>query len=374
MATQLAWRNLTQERIRFAVTLVGIVFSVVLMSVQSGLLYGFATTASSLIDRAGADIWISAPGVGDVDQTVAIGEGNRFEALEVPGVVAAEKYIVKFADWRRPDGGAPSVLVVGFDLATGIGGPWNLVAGRMEDLRQPDAVVIDELYREKLGVTHLGQMVEINERRARVVGFTHGIRTFTQSPYVFTSFSNAQAFTHLAKDQTSYVLLKLAPGASVASVKTALQSKLHDVEVLAASAFSGRTQNFWLFTTGAGVAVLTGAVLGLVIGVIITAQTLYATTIDRLPEFATLRAMGAPASYLHRIILTQAVIAALIGYGIGISVAEAVVFLGHNGSAALLLPLFLALAIAVVTIAMCCAAALLSVRKVNGLQPSSVFR
>jgi putative ABC transport system permease protein len=374
MTTRLAWRNLTLDRGRFAVTLVGIVFAVVLMAIQSGLLYGFATTASSLIDRAGADIWIGSTGVLDVDQTVAIGQNNRFEALAVPGVVAADKYIVKFADWRRPDGGAPSVLVVGFDLTSGVGGPWNLVAGRIEDLRQPDAVIIDELYREKLGVTRLGQTVEINGRRARIVGFTSGIRTFTQSPYVFTSFKNAQTFTQLDENQTSYVLLKLAEGVDIAAIKAELQATLHDVDIMPAVAFSGQTQKFWLFTTGAGTAVLLGAVLGLIIGIVITGQTLYAATMDRLPEYATLRAMGAPPAYLYRVIMIQAVIAGLIGYGIGIVLAEGIVFMARNGSAAMLLPYPLALFLAVVTIGMCGGGAMLSIRKLGSLRPTSAFR
>ncbi|HLG88376.1 MAG TPA: ABC transporter permease [Alphaproteobacteria bacterium] len=374
MIPRLAWRNLTRDRVRLTVTLVGIVFAVVLMGVQLGLLYGFATTASSLIAHADADLWVSAPQVQDVDQTVPIEKSNRYKVLGIAGVAAAENYLVHFADWRRPDGGATSVLVVGFDLETGIGGPWNLVAGRIEDLRQSDAVIIDELYRDKLGITTLGQSVEINGHRARVVGFTRGIRTFTQSPYVFTKFSNAQTYAGLDADQTSYVLVSLARRADRDAVAARLQAALPDLDVIKAHDFARRTQFFWLFTTGAGVAVLTGAGLGLIIGIVITGQTLYATTMDRLSEFATLRAIGAPASYLHRVILTQAIIAAGIGYGIGITVAEALVFLGHNGSAALLLPHWMALALGLVTVMMCSSAALLSVRKINGLQPTSVFR
>ena len=238
MTAILAWRNLTQDRARFAVTLIGIVFAVVLMVVQLGLLYGFATTASSLIDRAGADIWIAAQGVRNVDQTVPIGEANRFKALAVLGVASADKYVVGYGDWRRADGGSESVIVVGFDLDTEAGAPWNVTAGRIQDLREPDAVMIDELYRDTLGVTHLGQTVEISGRRARVVGFTRGIRTFTQSPYVFTSHDNARAFSGLKSTQTSYVLVKLADGADPAAVKTRLEADLSDVDVMQASEFS----------------------------------------------------------------------------------------------------------------------------------------
>ena len=195
----LAWRNLVHDRARFTVTLAGILFSVVLMAVQSGLLLGFARTASGLVDHTQADFWIASRGTRYVDK-VAIGtEQRRFRALEVPGVASAENYIVSFVDWQRPDGGTELILIVGFDPKHGAGGPWNLTAGSVRDLEQPDSVIIDTLYRKKLGVERLGQAVEIKGHRARVVGFTSGIRTFTQSPYVFTSFHNALAYSGLAE-------------------------------------------------------------------------------------------------------------------------------------------------------------------------------
>ena len=374
LATVLAWRNLTRERVRFAVTLVGVVFAVVLMAIQTGLLYGFATTASSLIDRAGADIWIAAHGVRNVDQTVAIDQSYRFRAMDVDGVASAEKYVVGYGDWRRPDGGSESVIMVGFDLATGTGGPWQVVAGSIGDLREPDAVMIDELYRDTLGITELGQTVEIGGRRARVVGFTRGIRTFTQSPYVFTSFKNAQSFSGLLERQTSYVLVKLDPAADKSAVTHRLQARLPEADVMSAADFSARTQGFWLLTTGAGVAVLTAAFLGLLVGLVITGQTLYAETIDRLPQYATLRAMGASTRYLCGIVARQALISGALGYAIGITVAASLVFLGRNGSAALLLPPGLAILLGLVTLLMCFGGAVLSIRKIMKLDPVSAFR
>jgi putative ABC transport system permease protein len=374
MATVLAWRNLTRERVRFAVTVTGVVFAVVLMAVQTGLLYGFATTASSLVDRAGADIWIAAHGVRNVDQTVAIDQSYRFRAMAIEGVASAEKYIVGYADWRRPDGGSESVIMVGFDLTTGTGGPWQVVAGRVDDLREADAVMIDELYRDTLGVTRLGQSVEIGGRRARVVGFTRGIRTFTQSPYVFTSFKNAQSFSGLSERQTSYVLVKVDPAFDKGAVEAELRAKLSDADVMRTADFAGRTQSFWLLTTGAGVAVLTAAFLGLLVGLVITGQTLYAETIDRLPQYAMLRAMGASSRYLCGIIARQAVMAGTLGYLAGITLAAGLVFLGRNGSAALLLPPGLAALLAIVTLLMCSGGAILSFRKVMSLEPTSAFR
>ena len=156
---------------------------------------------------------------------------------------------------------------------------------------------MDELYKQKLGVTRIGELFEIRGHRARVVGFTRGIRSFTTSPYVFSTFKHAQDFTSVRQSQTMYMLVKLAPGADLEQVRRAILANVKDVDVHSTSEFSRMTRFYWMFTTGAGVAVLIAAVLGLIVGFVVVAQTIYATTMDHIREYGTLKAMGAPNSY-----------------------------------------------------------------------------
>src|SRR5262245_29063702 len=153
----LAWRNLVHDKVRLAVTVSGIVFAVVLIVVQLGLFLGFTTATSSLIDQSGADLWIAAPRVPYIEQGVAFTERKLSTVLATPGVAAAGKYIVRFSQWKRPDGRQESVQIVGVELSSGLGTPWNLVSGTLDDLRKPDAVFVDEIYVEKLGVDRLDQ-------------------------------------------------------------------------------------------------------------------------------------------------------------------------------------------------------------------------
>ena len=370
----LAWRNLAHDRARFFVTLVGIVFSVVLMGAQCGLLVGFAQTASTLIDHTRADLWITAVGTTNVDIAAGLPKRWVYQARGVPGVAQATPYTLQFAFWRKPTGGNESVIMVGVDLASGHGRPWNLVAGSVEDLQSDGAVILDRLYMEKLGVQALGQTVEINNRRARVVGFTSGIRTFTQSPYVFTTEANAHHFTFLSKDDTTYVLVQLAPGVVLDDVKQALQQRVGErARVWTRAEFARQTQRYWLVTTGAGAALLLAATLGLVVGVVIVGQTLYATTVDRLPEYATLRAMGAPNRYLYTVILKQAAISAALGYAFGLVAVLALAGFMRDGNIALSLPPMLMLLLAVLTALMCALGAIVSIRRVLRIDPTSVF-
>jgi putative ABC transport system permease protein len=370
----LAQRNLVHDKVRLTVTLTGIVFAVVLIVVEFGLFVGFTVTTSSIIDNSKVDLWIVSKGTPYIEQGAPFSERKLYQVLATPGVAAAEKYIVRFTQWKTHEGAEESTQVVGFDPYSRIGGPWNLVEGRVEDLKTPDAVILDELYKKKLGVTKLGETFELNGRRAHVVGFTRGIRAFTTTPYVFTSFKNAQAFTNLAEDQTLFILVKAVPGSNVAALQSALQSRVRDVDVLTTAKFSSMTRIYWMFTTGAGVAVLIAALLGLVVGVVVVAQTIYATTMDHIREYGTLKAMGAPNSYIYRVIITQAGIAAVVGYFLAMFVSVFIVRASESGGAAILLPWQMAVGIFFLTLLMCVSAAVVSINKVTSLDPAMVFR
>ncbi len=246
--------------------------------------------------------------------------------------------------------------------------------GTEQDLKRPDAIIMDEIYKQKLGVSHVGELFEIDGHRARMVGFTHGIRSFTTSPYVFTTFKNAENFTNVPDDQTIFILVKVAPGANIAQVRQGILANVKDVEVFTSHEFSRMTQFYWMFTTGAGVAVLLAAVLGLVVGFVVVAQTIYATTVDHLKEFGTLKAMGAPNSYVYKVIITQAAISAVMGYVLGMMVSAFVVRASQSGGAAILMPWPMAVGMFFLTLLMCVSAALVSINKVTRLDPAMVFK
>ncbi|HEY3620090.1 MAG TPA: ABC transporter permease [Candidatus Sulfotelmatobacter sp.] len=370
----LAQRNLFHDKVRLTVTLTGIVFSVVLIVVQLGLFIGFTTATSNLIDHSRADLWITSKNVPYIEQGVAFSERKLYQVRAVSGVADAQKMIAQFTQWKRHDGGQESVQVVGFNVDDQLERPWNLVVGRVEDLKSPDAVILDELYKQKLGVTRVGEVFEIGGHRARVVGFTNGIRSFTTSPYVFTSFKNAQTFTGLREDQTLFILVKRAPGANVEQVRRALVDRVADVDVLTSAQFSRMTTFYWMFTTGAGVAVLIAAALGLIVGFVVVAQTIYATTMDHIREYGTLKAMGAPNSYVYKVIMKQAAISAVIGYVLGMFVSVFVVHGSQKGGAAILLPTPMAVGMFFLTLLMCVGAALVSINKVTRLDPAMVFK
>jgi len=372
--TMLAVKNLLHDKVRLVVTLTGVIFALVLIAVQFGLFLGFLETSSNIVERSGVDLWVTAPGLPHVNGGSAQPERRRYKVLEVPGVAKAEPYTLGFGNWKLPSGAKESVQVVGYDLESGMGGPAELVAGSGNALLADDSVIVDEHYRNKLGVTALGQTAEINNVRARVVGYTRGMLSFTTAPYVFTSFKHSQRYMNLDRDQTIFVVVKLAAGADAQSVKRALKAALPDSEIFTNSEMAWKTKSYWVFSTGAGITTLMGAALGLLVGIVVVAQTIYAATMDHLREFGTLKAIGATNRYLYRVIVEQAVLSAALGYGVAIVVAMAVVNAARNGDALILLPPRVAAGLFGLAVLMCIAASVISIRKATRIDPAIVFR
>jgi len=374
MTFLIAIRNLLHDKVRLVVTLTGVVFAVVLIAVQAGLFVGFTSATSTVIDNTDADIWIAARGMRNFDVTQPLPQAVYYRAMSVPGVEDVRRLVVQFANWKKPDGGTESVEVVGYDLPGGLGKPWNIVEGSAAGLNLTDTVIIDEAYKEKLGVERLGDTIEVNGHRLRVVAFTRGIRSFTTSPYIFTALPIAQTINNLREGKFTYALVKVSPGASVKEVQRALKARVDGVDVFTQTEFSHKTQEYWMFTTGAGLALLIAAALGLVVGVVVVAQTLYATTMDHLAEFGTLRAMGASNRYIYRIIIIQALVSAVAGYTLGILLSYVIVQFSEKGGASILLPPWLAASLFVITVCMCVGAALISINKVTRIDPVMVFK
>jgi putative ABC transport system permease protein len=374
MITVLAFRNLVHDKVRLTVTLVGVIFAVVLLSIQLGLFIGFTTTISGVITNSGADIWVATQGIKNFDIALPMHQSKLHQVMATPGVDRTGKLIIQFANWKKPNGDLESVEIVGYETGSGLGGPWNVVAGNLAWLDIADTIVVDELYARKLGVWELGDEAEISDRRARVAAFTHGIRSFTTSPYVFSSFGNALKYTTIASDQMVYILATGHEGVSPEKLKRRVLARMNDVDVFTTEEFARMTVDYWMMSTGAGMALLIAAFLGLVVGMAVVAQTLYATTMDHLPEFATLKAVGAPDSYLYKIIVTQAFISALAGYLLGMSVSLAVARLSRGWEALIRLPIPVAGAMFVLTLAMCLAASWISISKVVKTDPVIVFK
>ncbi len=370
----IARKNLFHDRIRFIVALAGVTFAVVLITLQVGVFLKFLTNASVLIDHTDADIWITAHNLQNFDFGRPFSEKKVYEAREVPGVEWAETYLLAWGNWKTPMGSQETVQLVGFNPETMLGAPWNVVAGNPQDVKYFNSIFYDEGEENRLGDIPLGGETEINNRRVRVIGKTRGIKSFVQSAIVFTSYKNAVNLSYITRGNTVYILVKVAPGFSADEVKQRLEETVKDVDVYTADEFRNKTRRYWMINTGAGVALMVTAVMGLVIGTIIVGNTIYASTTEHLKEFGTLKAIGASNWHLYKIIIEQALLNSTFGYGGGMVVTALAIQLMKKGKLEVLLPWPVLAVVYIVTVLMCLGSSVLSIYKVTKIDPALVFK
>lgn len=370
---RLASRNLFHDRLRFAATIVGIVFSIVLVTVQMGLFVGFGRMVTTMIDHSPADLWIMPVGTKCFEDPSLLDDRQRFRALAVDGVEEVAPLVIGFSQWRLPGGSTTPVFIVGSELR-GLGlRPWNLVAGRIDDLSIPDAVAVDQSYFDRLGIDGTGANAEIRGQKVQVQAVTRGIRSFTTTPFAFTALDRARAYTGVAPNKASYLLVRVASGSDVDEVRRRLQANLSDLEVLTRTEFRNRSRSFWLFGTGAGAALFAGALLGVIVGTVIVAQTLYASTKDHLDEFATLRAIGSSGGYIYMVIIWQALLSAIVGFGGAAAISAVVVGMTAASALPVVVTPGLSAALLLLTVVMCVTSAIAAIVQVMRIDPALVF-
>jgi putative ABC transport system permease protein len=216
-------------------------------------------------------------------------------------------------------------------------------------------------------------IAKIANQKVRVVAVTNMIRSFTTAPYVFTTLQRARAFIGAPADADTYELVQVSSKADVKSIQALLSDKLGSAEVITPAQFRTLSLSQWLYGTGAGAALILGTILGIIVGAVIVAQTLYSSTKDHINEFATLRAIGSSALYIHEVILCQAVLSAVIGYCIAATVGLIIAWITATAAVPVAMTPMLMLGLFVLTIAMCVFSAISAIIKVTRIDPAIVF-
>lgn len=370
----IALRMLLNRKSRFFITILGLATLFFLSAAQLGLLVGWCNTNSAIIQHAHVDVWVMAEQTPAFDYGTAIPRERIYQVRSVEGVAWAEGMFMAWNVWQRKDGRRVNVELIGLD-ASSLGGPWSMLDGSVENVHRPDSVLVDELYLPLLGVERMGDEAEMFGQRAVVRGITQDIRTFTASPFVFTSIHSAIRYDkRYSDDEITYVLVRCAPGYDPVNVAESIRNVVPHVEVLTSESFVIRTVKYWMLETGVGITVVLTAILGIVVSVVVTSQTLYTITQEHLGNYATLIALGFGRGQM----LAYIVIQSLVLGGLGILFGSIVFFAASRVSARTPIPLettpsvfagliFLSLSFAA-------ASSYLSLRAVFTVDPVSVFK
>ena len=410
----IARKNLLEDLPRFLVAQAGIMFAVSLVTIQTGIFKGFTRSTVLLIEESEADIWVTSEKMVNFELTDPLLLSQLTQSREVDGVERAEALLLGSARWNLESGESSPVKVVGFDPAGSLFQPGKVERGSVEALAKPYNVMVDESRLSSLEVKNIGARGVVDSLPAQLAAITKESQSIVTSSFLFTSLENANAYINAGMevelnckvqtqedlqctrvyqkadadnqskapaleplDQTdlvTYILVKAKAGQNIKTLQQSLEEALPGTRAYTREAMSEKTQDYWKGRTGVGLILGLGATVGVIVGMVVVTQILYASVTDHIKEFGTLKAMGAPDRLLYGVVMEQALWMAILGYlpgmllcfGVQAGVAsQGIIILITPGAAAGVFGL---------VVMMCIGSGFLAIRKVTRVDPAIVFK
>jgi putative ABC transport system permease protein len=364
---------LWHERNRYLPGIGAVAFSALLMVMQVGLLLGIFSEVSVPIEQSRADLWVGYPRVRTVDVTLPIPE--RWEALlaSQPEIEQVESYVRGIAHVGKRSRGVELVTVIGTRLGPAALGPIPALTPELRaSLGEPNTIVVDESELFELGLHQVGDYLDINEHRVRLVGTVRWLKGIAGA-YVFCSLGTARHLLGFPSDQASYLLARCRNPAEAPGVAQRLR-RPGQLSAFTRDEFSLRTRLNWLTKSRAGIGMLFAALLGLLVGTGVTSQTLYAATAASLREFAVLEALGIPNWRRQSLVMTQAFWVGLAGIFLaGPAVLGCSRIIQASGGR-VVLPVWVLISGALLTLIMALLSGLLALRSLRLAEPAVLLR
>jgi len=373
----LARKTLIYEWRRFLPSALAVAFSGLLLLVQAALVYGIFNTAAVYIKKSGGDLWIGYPGTQSIELGRPIPHEAEIRALMDPDVARVEPFNWIDGDWRGPaDKGGVSVFVSGIDTRPdGMMFADVLSPELRAKLDEPDSVVVDRSDLSKLGLNIGGQAV-INGHRVRIVGVGNGLRALG-GVNIVTSLPTSRRLDNGSNGgEVAYYLVKLRDPQLAENVRARLQSGggVRRFEVWTRRAFAHRAVTYWMFETGAGLGVVFLAIVVLMVGAVITSQTLMGAVAGSIREYATLHALGVGFSALRRVVLKQAAWVGAFGLLVGSAATLLVVLVARRRDVPVQLDLTTVAVCGALVMGIALVSGLMAVRALRHADPALLLR
>ena len=375
MAVDLATKSLLHDKLRFFITVSGVAFAVTLVFVQVGLFLGLMDNASLTIDQIDANLWVTSHNTANVDFAHTFPETYIKRVRSIEGVARADNLIVWFMNASLPTGAVEGTEVYALENFERWNFPQNVVEGDVADLRRGPYMMLDDSAKKRWGAFAVGEYREVLGRRLKIIGRTVDAKSFTTTPLTFMDYRLAQSLNEgELRGNTTYILVKLAPGADAEAVRAEIQKRLPYNDVFTRDEWAKRSRSYWIDSTGLGLNMYITVFLGCLVGIVVVAQTLYTSTMEHIREFGTVKAIGGGNGEIYRILGKQATIAAVAGFALGALQAFALRPVMAKIDLKLIIPMELYIAVLLGAVALCLAAAMISFRKVASIDPALVFR
>jgi putative ABC transport system permease protein len=366
----IALKMMFHERLKLAGTLFGVVFAVVLGNFQSGTFLALLGKNRMFVDNAQVDIWITPPGTRQFQGGKPLTDSQLTRARATEGVAWVEPLVLQTAQVQLPNGGSEPISLVG---ARAPRYAWNLVQGSTAALDQPNAMIFEDAEREKFGGLNLGSMREVSGHKVQVVGFTWGLLPFAPA-YAFAEQGLAREVLKVPADQHTFLMVGVEPGADPLEVRDRLAQLLPDTRVMTRTEYLHEILVYIITGTQIGLSFGISTFMGLLVGLITVALSMFSSVIDNMRQFGTLKAIGSTMTDLARLLFVQAVLYGVIGTLIGLGMVSAMVGGMRNPQLTPILPMEAFALSVVVMVGVCILASVLALLRLRKLEPAMVFR
>jgi putative ABC transport system permease protein len=365
----LARRNPGRNRVRLLASVGGVALALTLTLALDAIYAGVANQLTTYVDRTGADVWVSQAGVRNLHMVASWLPASVTDAVRaVPGVADVTPILYSTDTIAARDERAVA-YVIGLPADAAMGGPWSVAEGTGTVGR--GEIIVDQGFARKAGVS-IGDPVTVLGRQARIVGLSEGTASLVNS-VAFVSFDDFQAMRG-GTPAVSYVLVRVAPGASPARVATAIEGAVPAVTAQSTADFSQQERRLVMDMSADVISIMN--IIGFVVGLAVVALTVYVATLARRREYGVLKALGARNGALYRVVLTQAGLSVALGFLVAVaftSLLALVVPLAGLGLALSISPASL-VKVGLFALVIAALAAILPVRQVSSLDPAVVFR
>ncbi len=389
----LALKMLFGDTAKYVMLVVGLFFATFLIAQQSAVFCGLMRWTTSTLKNVPAPIWVVEA---KVDQSNELNPMRDTDVALVRSVGSVDWAMPLYSGIQRvrlESGAFKIIQLIGIDPTTFAGAPVKMREGRIEDLRIPNTVVIDDLAVQRLAKNpgdkstwiKLGDVFEINDIEARVVGICHAMRSFTGGPYVWTTYERALQYSPPQRKMLSAVIASPKPGISTDQAaeditrETGLRAFVNRDFTFDSKA--GRhefnTSTIWWYVKNTGIPISFGitVLVGFVVGVAISCQTFYSFVLENMRHLGALKAMGASNQILCLMLLLQSFTVGIIGFGIGLLATAGFAWGAiKNQQPPFFMTWHMPLVVLVVILGICSLAALLGIWRVSRYEPAMVFR
>jgi putative ABC transport system permease protein len=381
-----ALKMLFGDSARFYGMLLGLAFSTLLISQQASIFVGLMSrTFGFVTDTPQPDLWIVDPAQRFLDDNKPLRSTAVQRVRSIEGIEWAVPLFKGLLVVNLPDGKRQVSQIIGIDDASLIAGPPFMVEGALTDLRKPDAIIVDERASRKEFKMNkppeggeprplrVGDILELNELRAEVVGICKATQTFQSQPVIYTTYSRATQYAPPERRMVTMVLAGLSKGANQAQVIEMIAERT-GLSAFTGEEFTEKTYVYWMLQTGIPINFGTAIVLGFFVGVAVAGQMFYNFVLDNLKYFGAMKAMGASRKILLGMVFLQASTVALLGFGLGIAVTSIFGLTVPNEKLAFRMTWQIPLIAAGSVIIICTASAAIGMWRVLRLDPADVFK